>query len=159
MGSTTEYWVVRLSTGAILAHHAYPQDGSTGTAVTVSHDGEALAETTRPFPAGSEPTSTVIRRTSDRSELGKVDGRVAGFSWDGQLAVTVTDSGSGASVVRWQTGEVLWTSPPAHSVGPVLAEPDGTHLAVWLNVTGPADLWIVGSDGARQALTGVKGRL
>jgi hypothetical protein len=41
----------------------------------------------------------------------------------------------------------------------VLAEPNGTHVAVWLNVNGPVDLWIVGSDGARQVLTGVTGLL
>lgn len=159
MGNTQEIWMVRLSTGAVLAHHTYATDSTSSTMVTASRDGALLAETRQPFPAGSGPTTTSIRRTADRSELARVDGRVAGFSWDGELAVILNDSGTGASVVRWRTGETLWTAPPGHSVGPVLAEPNGSHVAVGLNVTGRVDLWIVGPDGARLALTGVNGLL
>ncbi len=95
----------------------------------------------------------------NRAELARLDGRVASLSWDGELAVVVTDSAPGASVVRWRTGETLWTAPAAHGVGRVLVEPNGSHVAVGLNATGPVDLWIVGPDGARLALTGVSSLL
>jgi hypothetical protein len=155
MGNTRELWMVRLSTGAVLAHHTYPTDSASLTMVIASRDGALLAETRQPFPAGSGPITTSIQRTADRSELARVDGVIAGFSWDGQLAVIVNATGTGASVVRWRTGEILWTAPPASSVGRVLPEPNGSHVAVGLNVAGSVDLWIVGPDGARQAVTGV----
>jgi hypothetical protein len=163
IGNAVEVWAVRLSSGAVLFHATLPSGGQGTTMITASRDGQLLAETV----AACCPTSaqaTTIRRTSDGAVVAHLDGRwVRGFTWDGQLAVTTDQlSGGTAQVVRWRTGEVLWTAPAGTGLRTVLPEPHGQRLALVLSA-GPApgaplgDLWIVGPDGsAAQVLAGIR---
>jgi hypothetical protein len=154
----TETWTVRLSTGATLSHHTYTK-GSAVDLVSASADGTLLVEWRPVIPAGSAPVTGTILRAADRTVLGTVHGWVLAFSADDQLAVVAAGLGNEVSVVRWRTGETLWTAPAAQSVHPVIVEPGGARVAVWVSVSadGPMDLWIIGPDGGRKVLTGIKG--
>jgi hypothetical protein len=150
--------LVQLSTGGVLATHSYPvtpastPGGPTGGInLVASRDGTLLAVMSGPFSPNGAGSTTTFVRLSDGAVLGQMAGRVTlGFSWDGELAV-MSNSFSGApSVVRWRTGDVLWTGGAGLANSPI-AEPNGTHVAVGL---ASGVIWIVGPDGqARQGAT------
>jgi hypothetical protein len=161
IGNAVELWAVRLSSGAVLFHETPPSGAQGTTMVVASRDGQLIAEmATTCCPTAV--SSTTVRRTSDGAVVGRLDGRwVSGFSWDGQLVVTSDrNSGGTAQIVRWRTGEVLWTAPAGTQLRSFRPEPGGQRLAV-VTTDGPGarlgDLWIAGPDGhAQLALSGVQ---
>jgi hypothetical protein len=161
MGSASELWVVRLSTGALLYHESFPT-GSAGVAVVASRDGQYLAETASACCA-TGPPSTTIHRAVDGALVARLDGRrVAGFSWDSELAIT-TDGVAGGKprVVRWRSGQEVWSGPAGSLIRGFASEPGGPRVAIATGTgSGTAsrasDIWVVSPDGrARPPLRGI----
>jgi len=160
--SDRQVWVVQLSTGRVIWTRSYAGDGSATVNVRASRDGQYLAEVTRTCcQQGSAATASTTIYGPAGSAVGHVDGSVDAFSWDGTLAVRASAALDGVvSVIRWQDGTVLWTSPDGLTYNDALAEPGGQRLAVSLR--DPAipqtsgfptvDLYVVGSDGQAHRL-------
>ena len=162
---TSEVWVYRLSTGALLYHHQY-SSGAVASSVMASRDGRYLAEQTTSTDAQGHQiyADTIIRRTSDGAVVARLSGQtVNAFSWDGSRVITMPALGSPEShevrLVDWQRGQTLWrlAEPPGIAPGFAyvfsLGRPGGTDLIVGVaaNSTGqsPVDqLWLVHADGA-----------
>ena len=162
---TSEVWVYRLSTGALLYHHQYTS-GAVASSVMASRDGRYLAEQTTSTDAQGHQiyADTFIRRTPDGAVVARLSGQtVNAFSWDGSRVITTPALGSADShevrLVDWQRGQTLWrlAEPPGIAPGFAyvfsLARPGGTDLIVGVagNSTGqsPVDqLWLVHADGA-----------
>jgi hypothetical protein len=159
-----EVWVFRLSTGALLYHHAYGSADPTAS-VVASRDGLLLAEQgVRDDNQGRLIyTETVIRRTSDGLIAGRIAGEsVAAFSWDGNRVIATPAAGSAsANEVRlydWGSGAVLWRLPvqaaPGGWTAAALAQPGGSGMVVAVDVpdaTGALSsdaLWLVSETGA-----------
>ncbi len=146
---TRQVWVVQLSTGRILWTRSYISDSSVVT-IGASRDGQYITEAHS--GAGQAPGTTVYSPTG--SALGHIAGFVAGFSWDGTLAVVTSLEGS-VSVIRWRDGSHVWGAPQGQTLDGAMADPGGQRVAVSLHnpdyqqTTGfpPTDLYVVGSDG------------
>lgn len=154
IGNALELWVLRLSTGDILYHKTFPTTGGAATRVTASRDGQLLAETSTTCCPETYSAAT-IRRASDGTRLAGIDGAGAvWFSWSGDLAITTTRPGGVPRVIRWATGQVVWSGPAGSSYRGFLSEPNGKRLAI---ATGSesdptaqaSDIWIVSPDDGR----------
>ena len=169
-----EVWLIRLSTGAVLYHHVYP-DGQVASSVVASHDGRYLAEELMSTDSQSPVVyqDTQIRRTSDGTVLARIPRQaVVGFSWDGTRVVTLPAHESGGPnevrLVEWQRNQVVWqhSLPAPDPARPArvdyLSHPGGSELAIAIGQTstdGTPDryegLWIVQPDGSsRQVVAG-----
>lgn len=152
MGSSTEVWVLRLSTGAVLYHSSFPT-GSAGVALVASRDGQYLAETASACCA-TGPPSTTIHRAADGALVGRLDGRrVVGFSWDSELAITTDDAGgSTPRLVRWGSGQVVWSAPTGTRLRGFASEPGGRRVAIAAGsgsgtASRASNIWVVSPDG------------
>jgi hypothetical protein len=139
------YWVVQLSTGHVLWTHDL--SGSGIVFVVASRDGRYVAEV--------HPTGTTTIYDRNGSPVGRVNGSVKAFSWDGSLAI-VDGNGGPAWVVKWRDGTVIWTVPRGEGLYGFQAEPGGTSLAIMTRDTVhphhefeivPGVLYVVSSDG------------
>lgn len=152
--ATAQYWVVQLSTGRILWTHRF--DTSHPVTVVASPDAQYIAEA-----AETPVRPTTVIYGADGSLLVRLSAHVEGFSWDGSIVVTDNGYGSGkVSAVRWGNGTdtglqaLLWSAPAGYALTRILAQPDGSSLAIWITTlaqqsSGPtqADLYVVASDG------------
>jgi len=136
-GRPTEYWVARISDGAILQQRTYPANQLAN--VTASMDASVIAENSGKSVGQLAPpaASTVIRRASDLSVITTLDSSIGvlGFSSDDSLALaSLTPWTSGVAtnlaVFDAQTGKMLWRSRWNEELSAFLAEPDGRDLAV-----------------------------
>jgi hypothetical protein len=129
-----ELWVIRLSDGAILAHHSYAASGQL-VSVVGSADGKYVAESAangQGVGSSKSATSTVIRRVSDWQVVKKFDPlvQVLRFSGDGALAL-VSESVQPNSlqatlkILNWSTGSTVWQRD--------LSNPSGFALTVQTN--------------------------
>jgi hypothetical protein len=147
-----QYWVVSLSTGKVLWTRNFQQ-----TTVLVrlasSRDGQYIAESEATV-SGSQTTWTTTIFGADGATVSHLDGSVLAFCWDDSLAVV--DSGSGpARIVTVQGGRTVWTGPAGFGVNGVVAQPDGSSLALWLyplvqpgnGSPAPRELYVIAADG------------
>ncbi|HEV2012547.1 MAG TPA: hypothetical protein VGR77_01475 [Candidatus Dormibacteraeota bacterium] len=153
-GNTVQFWVVQLSTGRIL--WTRPSLGD----IRSSRDGQYIAEVSYSQAA---PSATTIYGPRG-AVLGHLTGRVEAFSWDGSLAVQMTDYGGPVSIVRWRDGTVVWKGPSDGGFLAALPEPGGQRIAISVRdpkypQTGgfpPGDIYVVSPDGqAVELLTNV----
>jgi hypothetical protein len=164
---TSDIWVIKLSTGALLYHRQYVNTET--PFVRASHDGQYLAEQTASPSSGAGFGATVIRRVSDGREVARLDKlTVVAFSWDGSRVVTMipttgTAIANEARLVDWQSGTVLWRLPaPSGNAGSsavyALAHPNGPDMVVGIapqSENGIDELWLVQADGtARRMVQG-----
>jgi hypothetical protein len=128
-----QYWVVQLSTGRVLWTHDVRSSGLAH--VVASRDGRYVAE------VQSTGATTIYGSTG--SAVGRADGSIEAFSWDGSLALVVANGGQ-ASMVRWSDGTTIWTVPPGEGLAGFQPQPGGTSFAV---KTVNSALYVVSSDG------------
>lgn len=172
-----QYWVVQLSTGKVLWTHrfnpAYPVSKAEASrpsiAVVVASDGQYIAENT----GGCCSNGVNLKQTPAASTIFGPDGsRVAqlpewveALSWDGSLVVT--DGGEGSRplplrLIRWRTGEVVWSGPSGFALLAVVAERGGTSLLIGIYPVAdfapgkrtpiiPADFYVVSFGGGIDA--------
>jgi hypothetical protein len=144
-----QLWVVQLSTGHTLWTRSYLTDSSVVT-IGASRDGQYITEAHS--GTGQAPGTTVYSPTG--AVVGHIAGAVAGFSWDGTLAVVTSLEGS-VSVIRWGNASHVWGAPQGQTLDGAMAEPGGQRVGVSLHnpdyqpTTGftPTDLYVIGSDG------------
>lgn len=165
----SELWVIRLSDGAILAHHSYPASGRLA-GVVASQDGTYVAESSAKARLFVSPdtslgaTSTVIRRVSDWTVVKTLAAsvQVNRFSGDGAL-VLVADSSQQSKptatmrVLNWSTGQTVWQGDMAAPFAvATLAQPNGRDFALAFATVGGQDLkgtiWLVHGDGSATKL-------
>ena len=157
IGMAVQVWMVQLSTGRILWTRSNTGD------IRTSVDGQFIAEISYSPPGGGSATTTIYN--SSGAVLGHLGGRVEAFSWDGSLAVQMTDANGPVSVVRWRDGKVIWSGPAGAGYYEAMPEPGGQRIAVFLldpshPQTGgwpPRNVYAVGPDGkAVKLLTDVQ---
>jgi len=119
----SDVWMIKISTGAVLRHIAYPQGAQPGT-VVASPDGRLIAA------VGS--TGSDILDAATGAALGRVQGEVIAFSGDGNLVVLAD------RIAAWRTGATTWRVPAGYRPIFVLAEPEGPGLAVDAEAAVPA---------------------
>jgi len=163
-----ELWVIRLSDGTVLAHHAYPfQELAT---LIASADGQYLGEnvisTTSESKLGGAVTAR-IRRVSDWTVVAMLpanDGAL-GFSGDGSFVLVSTEPKLNPQprlfqIVDWKAGSVIWRNP-TKTLTSFTVEPGGTSFALALQrpqspsvaYPDPArDVTIVRGDGTSTTL-------
>ena len=141
-GRPTEVWVVRLSDGAVLAHHLYPA-GQLASVVS-SPDARYVAEisaasTPTATAAGLAAPSTVIRRVSDWEAVLPFPAytQVLGFSGDGTHVLISKQPLGGAipehlEIVDWTVPHGVWNYDGPLGLTRFLAEPAGGGFAVAL---------------------------
>ena len=164
-GRASQFWIVRISDGTILAHRTYPADQLAN--ITASIDATWIAENSGKSSGQVAPAapSTVIRRVSDMAVIATLDPTIGvlGFNSNDSLAlVTTTPWASGITtslaLINLQSGAVLWRSDGTEEFAGFRAQPDGTDMAVMLKgpeVTGvdpPLNLVIVRSDGGATSI-------
>ena len=137
-----ELWVIRLSDGIVLAHHAYSAKARLST-VVASPDGAYVAESSAKGRGFDSPdvsqgaASTVIRRVSDWQVVRSLDSsvQVLGFSGDGS---TVLISGTSPipsekykySALEWRSNQVRNSYGGDWSLYSFTAEPGGPGFAL-----------------------------
>lgn len=157
-----ELWVIRLSDGAILAHHSYAASGQLASVVG-SADGKYVAESAangQGVGSSKSAASTVIRRVSDWQVVKKLDPsvQVTRFSGDGTLALVYQPLQQNSplatlKILNWSTGATVWHRDLSDPFGFALAaQPDGRDFAFAdITLGGPdlkATISIVHGDGS-----------
>jgi len=154
VGTTTQFWVVELSSGRILWSRSL---ADSPTYVSASRDGQYVA-----IPSVDGAMTTIYGPTG--AVAGRVHGSVRGFSWDGSLVVLGDYAGARPMVSRWRDDTVLWTAPQGATYSQDLPEPGGSRVAVAVMVPGhpqtggypTVDVYAVSPDGtAVQILSNV----
>ena len=158
MSRPTEFWIVRISDGAILSHRTYPAGNLAN--VTVSRDASLIAENSG-TSAGEAPAapSTVIRRAPDMSLVTTLNPTmgVLAFSGDNSSALVTTApliAGQPAmlEVLDLQTGRVMWTGEGTSGLGSFAVQPAGNAFALALtDGNAPATILMIYGDGSRPA--------
>jgi hypothetical protein len=150
--STAQYWVVQLSTGKVLWTHRF--DISRDMTIVVSPDGQLIAEDDVGFSSHS------VIYGAYGSALLNLNAHVDAFSADDSLVVMDDAFGLGHLTVHaWGGGgntslqAPIWSAPAGYSLSAIEAQPDGSTLAIWMNLgrqgfssTLP-DLYVIASDG------------
>ena len=158
----TEFWVVRISDGAILSHRTYPAGNLVN--VTVSPDASLIAENSDTSTGQVAPAaaSTVIRRASDMSLVSTLDPTidVLAFSGDNSSVLVSTapfiaGQAEMQEVFDLQTGRLMWHGEGTSPLSAFLVQPDRNAFAVALSqpgeASGPATILMVYGDGSRPA--------
>jgi hypothetical protein len=144
IGWPVELWVVRLSDGSIVAHHAYgPQ--ALGT-IVASPDARYIAETSwtafgGPTYPQNKPNApfTVIRRVSDWAQMAHMDAgyAVVSFSGDGHSVLVRTQiltHGENDAIFAWSDDGSLRTVwqhlTPGTFIAESTSEPGGSSFAI-----------------------------
>jgi hypothetical protein len=127
-GMRSDLWILRLSDGSTVSHHAYAYD--TVSWMVASSDAEYLAQST----SGPGPIVTV-RRVSDWTVIKTLPAvtYVWQFSGDDSLILCELMVGNGAmtSVFDWRSGKILWTDDRSQDdFYSWIAEPGGRDFAV-----------------------------
>ncbi|HVS05041.1 MAG TPA: hypothetical protein VHK65_02605 [Candidatus Dormibacteraeota bacterium] len=162
----TDVSVFKLSTGARVFQHSYPAQEM--ARVLASRDGMFLVEDRSVSGNTGEPGGgTVIRSLTDGQVLAQFANlSIIGFSWDGSVALTISDTSRTVAAILWRTNVATWSTPyPADwpqgkpLVVSVLGRPDGSDLAVAIyRGSTPSnqgvDLWVVTGQHGRRILSG-----
>jgi len=146
-GRPTEFWIVRISDGAIVQQHTY----ATGelVSVTASPGGDVIAENSGKSACQAAPAaaSTFIRHASDLSAITTLDPSIGvlGFNSDGSLAlVTLTPQAPGTAtdlaVIDANNGNVVWRYKGTEQFSTYLEEPDGVDIAVMTRALGDTSI-------------------
>jgi len=165
--SPSELWVFRISDGKILSDYTYTYPNSVATVVT-SSDGVLIAEnSTR--SAGqpvANPSSTVIRRVSDRAVIASLDPSIVvlAFSGDDSLVLVgiipggvLTGQPILLSVIDVRSGQVTWHEQGALMTG--MEQPNGRDFQISFDAgrgtTGPLGTFqIIHGDGSVTRIPG-----
>ncbi len=132
----TDWWLVRLSDGAVLRHKAFPPGSPSN--IVGSDDASYIAENPsqiKPDPGFVSAGYTVIRSTADGAEAGRLtEYAVLRFSGDGSLVLAVGKQDlyrtGPARIIEWRTGRVLWTGPDGQQLNEIRALPGGRDFAL-----------------------------
>jgi hypothetical protein len=155
VASPTDYWVLRISDGKVLAHHQY-RTSDPNLRITVSRDATLFAES-RPNSAGKR--QTFISPWSDAMNVVTLapGQEVLSFSADNSLVLVTTSPWvdgvpTRLEVIDVKSGKARWTYEGQEVLGSFLAQPDGNGFVIALKGSGqgqdPArDLLIVRGDG------------
>ena len=156
----SEIWVVRISDGKILSHHAYSTSGDLANVVG-SADAVLLAENSSKSNGQLQQPlapSTIIRRVSDRSVVATLDPSmgVLGFNSDDSLVLVTTTPWVGGqptamAVIDLASNQTLWRYNGPGMFGGSVAQPGGLDFAIYVRqptVQDPlTDVTIVHADG------------
>jgi hypothetical protein len=139
-----ELWVIRLSDGTVLVHHAYSAKARLST-VVASPDGTYVAESSARGRGFDSPdvsqgaASTIIRRVSDWQVVKTLDPsvQVLSFSGDSSLVLTESPSASGQvghhySALDWRLNQAMNSYDGEWSLDSFTAQPDGPGFALAL---------------------------
>jgi hypothetical protein len=145
IGTTTQIWVVQLTSGRILWSRSL---AGAPVYVSTSRDGQYVA-----IPSVDGATTTIYGPTG--TVAGRVHGSVRGFSWDASLVVLGDYAGARPMVSRWRDDTVLWTAPQGTTYSQDLPEPGGSRVVVAVIVPGHpqtggyprVDVYSVSPDG------------
>lgn len=158
-GRPTEYFVVRISDGAILQQRTYPTDQVAN--VTASIDASMIAENSGKSVGQLAPAaaSTVIRRASDLSVITTLDPSVGVLAFSGDdssvlvsTAPLIAGQPAMLEVLDPQTGRVIWHGEGTSALSAFAVQPAGNAFAVALsNGNPPATILIVYGDGSKPA--------
>jgi hypothetical protein len=155
VASPTDYWVLRISDGKVLAHHQY-RTSDPNLRITVSRDATLFAES-RPNSTGKR--QTFISPWSDSMNVVTLapDQEVLSFSANNSLVLVTTSPWvdgvpTRLVVIDVKSGTARWTYEGQEVLGSFLAQPDGNGFVIALKGSGqgqdPArDLLIVRGDG------------
>ncbi len=166
LGPPSEFWVIQLSTGKVLAHRLV---STPMASMVASGDSTLVAENSLASTAfvGAEASSarsrTTIRRLSDGSVVATIDGSmgVLAFSADNSRALVTLAPWVGGQpahlgVVDVHTGRLVWQDEGTALFGGWVAEPGGNGFALAYPTTaqgpGPATILLVSGDGASTKL-------
>ncbi|MDQ6878459.1 MAG: hypothetical protein M3082_12365 [Candidatus Dormibacteraeota bacterium] len=167
-GRPSQFWVVRLSDGAILSHQTF--DPNVLANIVASPDSKLIAESSATSSGsllGGAAPSTAIIRASDGGAVLNLDPSfgVIAFSQDNSVALVNTSpfaSGvpTGLALVSLQTGSVIWRSSGPDELTAALAQPGGGAFALFLQdalnstVHPSVHVLIVRADGTSVAVPG-----
>jgi len=133
----TDWWLVRISDGAIVQHKTFANEYL--STVIATENGAYVAENpgqAKPDPGLTTAPYTIIRRTSDGAQVGRLDSWLVDmFSGDGSLALVYPKESpsyttGSTRIIDWRTGKVIWTRPPGRQLDAVLALPGGRDFAL-----------------------------
>ena len=164
ISSPSEAWVIRISDGKLISHHAYA--AKLLSSVVASRDAAYIAENSAAtFPSYSPQGAVVtrIRRVSDWAQVATHGvTTVMGFNDDDSLAIFNDPKNNVPtilSVVDWRSGSALWRDEGTVALGGSVAEPGGRDIALKLKDPVREDplatILIVHGDGT---LTKIAGR-
>jgi hypothetical protein len=153
-GSETEYLVIRLSTGQVVA--TYPGSTSDQGPGAASHDGSLLAIDGADGisildTATGQDLATVVRW--GESEGYQLIGDALAFSWDGSRLLVQSDIAQGGPrwIVDWADGRDLVTTQTVMSLGDVIPLTSGA--TIFIQETGsPYGAFFLANDGTLQTL-------
>jgi hypothetical protein len=161
-GRPTEYFVVRISDGAILQQRIYATDQVAN--VTASMDGSLIAENSGKSTGQAMPAaaSTIIRRAADMSVVTTLDSSTGVLAFSGDDSSVLVNSSPWTAgvptmleVLDLQTGAVMWRGEGTAALSTFAVQPAGNAFAVALTQPGsqapPATILIVYGDGSRPA--------
>lgn len=146
-GRPTEFWVVRISDGKILAQRSYPAEQLVN--VVASEDGALVATNSGASTGQTAPAaaSTIIGRASDLSVVATLEPSVGvlGFNSDDSLAlVATTPWASGVAthlaLIDVHTGTAIWGYNGGEEFSTFIAQPDGRDLALLLQTPNDSSL-------------------
>lgn len=150
------FWVIRLSTGAVL-HTEDIGAGNSSSWLAASADGTHLAHSTRTDMLGM--ATTIIRTTESRTALQTIaDFEARGFSDGGHFLVGTSGtrgpgSAATAAYFEWRSARRLWSAAGPYAGH--FAEPGGAQMAIGValpNASEASEIFIVGPNGGSFAL-------
>jgi hypothetical protein len=162
MSRPTEFWVVRISDGAILSHRTYAAgelvnvSASSDASLIAENSGSSLGQVAR------APTSTVILRAADTSVVTTLDPSIGVVAFSGDNSAVLVTTGPWVAgqqamqeVLDLQTGRVIWSGQGTAALGAFMAQPAGHAFAVALTQpgegSGPATILMIYGDGSKPA--------
>ena len=158
-GRPTEYWVVRISDGAILQQRTYAA-GQVAN-VTASLDANLIAENSAESSGQSAnaATQTVIRRASDLSVITTLDPTVGILAFSGDnsselvsTAPLIAGQPAMLEVVDLQAGRLKWRGKAISPMSAFAVQPAAAAFAVALSDgSQPATIFIIYGDGSKPA--------
>lgn len=161
-GRPTEYFVVRISDGAILQQRIYATDQVAN--VTASMDGSMIAENSGKSTGQAMPAaaSTIIRRAADMSVVTTLDSSTGVLAFSGDDSSVLVNSSAWTAgeptmleVLDLQTGAIMWRGEGTAALSTFAVQPAGNAFAVALTQPGsqapPATILMVYGDGSRPA--------
>jgi hypothetical protein len=135
-----ELWVIRLSDGTVLGHHAYSASARLST-VVASPDGTYVAESSAKGlgDTSNGATSTVIRLVSVWRVVRSLDSsvQVLGFSGDGSQVLTIMPSGNAPNQNRyatfdWRSSRIAWSYEGIWALYSFTPQPTGSNFTIAL---------------------------
>ena len=161
----TEYWLVRVSDGSLLAHQT--RSGRDMAMFTASADAKLLAENSSQSTGqvDAAAASTLVVRASDAGVVATLDPSMGVLAFNGDdtaALVTLTPWVGGKpihlGVVNLASGSLVWQDDgtSGYFFSQLVAQPGGSEFAIAYPTSGtypsPSTIVIVGADGSNSRL-------